>query len=244
MTKEELEHILKNHDIVKPKLEILRLAEEINPEFKNPHIVGGFLRNIILDAFPRDCDVIFQGHQLNQPGILEAVQEAEKRLGIEPYPDWEFENTTATGRSGDIYEDNVGKYTHHTDYLTMLIMDTKGNLHIGGEKTLHDLEHRIYDLHFPGVYIWATHRGGGRSFFSCLSGDLIRAYYLSHVLKLTPSATSAFLMGEFDNIFNNLNPGDQQARLDFWFKKTHGDPAYQPILDKYGVTVLKIKLAD
>src|SRR5579859_3722412 len=120
LTKERIQCKLNNSPLIKPRLETLRLAEEINPKFKNPHIVGGYMRNIVLGIAPNDCDVCFQGYMLNQPGILEAIREAEMRLGVEAYPEWECENISATGYSGDLYEDIVGKYSFHTDYLTMI----------------------------------------------------------------------------------------------------------------------------
>lgn len=240
-SKDSLENILKQSDLVKPKLEVLRLAEEINPKFREPHIIGGYLRNIILAAAPNDCDVVFQGYQLNQPGILEAVQEAEERLGIPHFPDWEFENTSATGYSGDFFEDNIGKYSYHSDYLTMLMMNTTGKLLVSRDKTLEDLGTRTYDLHFPGVEMWAKHRGNGRSYESCITGDLIRAFYLCISLDLTPSMTTAFLMRHFDEIFNSLMPDDQESRVAFWLKKTQGSSKYQSILDQFGVKVLRTK---
>ncbi len=240
LTREQLEISLKNHPLIQPRVETLQVAEELNSEFRNPHIVGGYLRNIILGSIPNDCDVVFSGYMLNQPGILEAVQEAEVRLGIPAYPDWEFENISATGFSGDLYEDVVGKYSYHTDYLTMLIMDTDGNLHIGEEqKTLADFDKRVYDLRLAGVMLWANHRGGGRSFESCLTGDLIRGLYLSASLNLTVSENVAFLLAEFDKLFRGLEIPDQEARLAFWIKKTKEGPKYQPILDKFGINALK-----
>ncbi|SRR5258708_15685850 len=239
-TKEQLETNLNNHPLIKTRLETLRLAEEINTKFKNPHIVGGYLRNIILNTIPNDCDVSFQGYMFNQPGILEAVQEAEGKLGIDHYPDWEFENISATGYSGDLYEDLVGKYSFHTDYLTLVIMNSKGKLSIGEqEKTLYDFNHQIYDLRFKGVEMWAIHRGNGRSFASCLTGDLTRGLYLCHSLDLTPSPIVTFLWSNYDSIFNKLSPEDQKGRIVYWQKKTKGNPDYQKILDAFGITSLK-----
>jgi hypothetical protein len=240
LNKKDLEKMLQKHPLVEPRLVTLQLAEKLNPKFKNPHIVGGFLRNIILDCKPNDCDVSFKGYELNQPGILEAVREAEKQLKIEPYPDWEFENISVTGYSGDFYKDLVGEHSNHTDYLTVISMDTNGTLHMGDEeKVLHDLTNRIYDLRFEGVEIWAKQRGNGRSYASCIAGDLTRGLYLSHTLKLTPSPIASFLMSNYDSIFSKLESEDQNARLAYWMKKTKGDPSYQEILDRFRITSLK-----
>lgn len=237
LTKEVIEEKFRQHELMKPRLETLRLAAEINPAFKNPHIVGGYLRNIVLDLPPRDCDVVFQGSERDQLGILEAVQQAEKELGLEPYTEWDFENTTATGFSGDFYEDTIGKYSYHTDYLTLLLMDSNGKLYMSDNKTLEDLASRVYDLRFAGVEIWAKHRGQGRSYASCLIGDLLRGMYLCHSLNLKPSAIAEFLMSHFDDIFSKLEPEDQEARRKYWLKKTGGDLKYQEILDRYSITL-------
>lgn len=240
LTRQKVERKLKSHPWVKPRLATLALAQKINPKFKNPHIVGGYLRDTILGHKPHDCDVIFEGYQLNQPGTLEAVQKAEERLGIKPYPNWEFENISATGFSGNLHDDAVGKYSFHTDFLTMLIMDPKGKLSIGHEeKTLHDLEKRIYDLNFPGISMWANHRGAGRSYASCITGDLIRGLYLTQSLKLHPSEIVTFLWSHFDTIFSSLNKEDQQARINYWKRKTKGDPSYNSILKRFKITALK-----
>lgn len=190
----ELEHKLNTHPLVVPRLQTLKLAEEINPRFHKPHILGGFLRNIALDMEPNDCDVAFQGYQLNQPGITEVVREAEQRLGITPYPEWEFENVVATGISSDFFENTVGKNSNHTDFLTGLMMNIDGKLFVADDKTLSDLENRIYDFRFAGIEIWANHRGQGRSYASCIVGDLTRGLYLCGSLNLTPSAIVSFFI--------------------------------------------------
>lgn len=240
LTKKGVETRLRNNEGVKARVATLRLAERINPKFQNPHVVGGYLRNTILGAEPNDCDVIFQGFQLNQPGITEAVYSAEEKLGIEHYPNWEFENISATGYSGDLYEDVIGKYAFHTDYLTMILMDTKSNLYIGEvEKTLHDFENRVYDLRFCGVEMWANHRAKGRSYASCLIGDLTRGMYLCQSLNLTPSPIAEFLMSNYDSLFSKLDEENQEARRRYWLRKTKGERIYQKILDRFGITSLK-----
>ncbi len=241
LTKKVLETKLNTNPLVKDRLRTLTLAEEINPKFKDPHILGGYLRNIALDAEPKDCDVSFKGFQPNQPGILEAVLEAEKILGIKNENGWDFENAYATELSNDFYEIILGKFSNHTDYLTMLAMDTKGTLYTGEEKTVSDIENRIFDLRFEGVEIWANYRGQGRSYASCITGDLTRGLYFGQLLNLEHSAIASFLTQNFDHIFNNLSLEDQKARINFWLKKTNGDEFYKPILDKFGVTVLPIR---
>lgn len=241
LTRVELEAKLVNEQQIKERLSTLNLAERLNSQFRNPHIIGGYLRNIALGKQPNDCDVFFEGDQLNQPGILEAVQEAEKQQGYDHFTDWEFENIAVRGYSGNLYEDAVGKYSHHTDFITMLMIDSKGRLYLDPEeKVLTDLTDRIYDINFSGVEMWAKHRGQGRSYESCICGDLIRGFYMCHSLELTPSLTVEFLMRNFDSFFNRLDTEDQEARRSFWMKKTKGDSAYQQILDKYGVKSLRI----
>jgi len=238
LTKDELEKRLNTHPLVVPRLKTLARAEKINPDFRGPCISGGFLRNVALGKEPNDCDVVFRGTQAEQPGIVEAVRQAEKELNIEPWPDWDFENVLATGQSKDFLENLIGKFANHTDYLTMLLMDTTGKLYLGDEKTLFDIENRIFDLRFSGIEIWANHRGKGRTYASCLMGDLIRAFYLCTYLDLTPSPIAAFLMSNFDHFFENTTKEDQESRKAFWQKKTKGDPKYQSILDKFGVKSL------
>lgn len=239
LTKQDLEKRLNSHPLVISRLQTLRLAEEINPEFRRPCIMGGFLRNIALGAEPNDCDVVFQGHQLNQSGIVEAICEAESRLGITPYARWDFENVMATGLSGDFFENTVGKCANHTDYLTMLLMDTNGTLYLGEENTLLGIENRIYDFRFSGIEIWANHRGNGRSYASCIVGDLTRGLYLCTALNLTPSAIVSFLMSNYDILSEKLDKEDREARRSYWLKKTKGDRKYQPILDRFNIKTLK-----
>ena len=240
MTFEEAEGHLSAHTLVRPRLATLRKAAELNKDFRNPHIVGGYLRNILLGVAPRDCDVVFEGYMRNQPGVLEAVQEAEQLLGIEPFGDWEFENSTATGFSGDFIADNIGVYTYHTDYLTMLMMNAEGKLLIGQRETLQYIEQRLYEIYLPGVAMWAKHRGEGRSYASCISADLIRAIYLSRVLNVTLSPHVEFLLNHYDQIFKGLSADDQAGRIKFWRKKTGGKSEYQDVLDHYHITVLPI----
>ncbi len=238
LTIAELEHKLTTHPLVVPRLQTLKLAEQINPEFRTPHILGGFLRNVVLDREPNDCDVAFQGYQLNQPGITEAVREAETRLGIEPYPEWDFENAMATGLSTDFYENTIGSFSNHTDYLTGLMMDVKGKLFITEAKTLQDLETRVYDFRFAGIESWANHRGQGRSYASCIVGDLTRGLYLCETLDLTPSPIVVYLLQHYDKLLAELTPADQEARKAYWFKKTKGQRRYQRILDRFNITSL------
>jgi hypothetical protein len=240
LTEKLLEDRLKSNPLVIDRLKTLRLAAEINPDFKDPHILGGYLRNIALGSGPKDCDVSFKGYIQNQPGILEAVMEAERRLGVKNENGWDFENALATELSTDFYEIILGKYSNHTDYLTMLAMDTNGNLYTGGEKTITDLDNRVYDLRFEGVEIWANYRGRGRSYTSCIVGDLTRGLYFGQLLELNHSRVATFLTQSFDHFFNQLESEDQKARISFWLKKTNGDASYKPILDKFGVTVLPI----
>lgn len=239
LTKERLQKNLYTHPLVKPRLDTLKLAEEIYPKFKNPHIVGGFLRNLILGTNPNDCDVVFQGYKLDQPGILEAIREAESKLQIDHYNAWECENISATGYSGNLYDDVIGKYSFHTDFLTMLLMDVHGDLYIGEqEKTLSDFENKIYDLRFAGVEMWAKHRGNGRTYASCITGDLTRGLYLCQSLNLNPSPITDFLMHNYDTFFKSLAHEDRVARKNYWIKKTKGNSVYKIILRKYGIKSL------
>lgn len=240
MTREEAELRLAAHPLIQPRLTTLRLAAQLNPDFGNPHIVGGYLRNILLGVAPRDCDVVFEGYMRNQPGVLEAVQEAEQSLGIEPFGDWEFENSKATGFSGDILADNIGKYAYHTDYLTRLMMNVNAELIVADPKTLEHIEERIYEIYLPGIEMWATHRGNGRSYASCIAGDLIRALYFVRSINVSLSSHVEFLLQHYDEIFSGLSSDDQASRIKFWRKKTNADPGYRPLLDTYGITVLPI----
>jgi|GEM_PF-5519764 hypothetical protein len=239
LTKQRLQTQLLKDPQVQNRLTTLKLAEELNPRFHAPHIVGGYLRNIFLGYQPKDCDVVFQGYQLNQPGILECVREAELQLKLEPYPNWDFENVTATGVTPDFYDNTIGKYSHHTDYLTLMLMDSAGKVYLGDTKTLADLDTRTYDLRFAGVEIWATHRGKGRSYTNCLLGDLIRALYLGGCLGLKYSQIVSFLLSHFDSFYASLPSEAQKTRQAFWLSKTQGDPLYQPILDRFGIHSLK-----
>ena len=232
--------MLSTHPLVVPRLQTLKLAEQLNPKFHKPHIVGGYLRDIALNAKPNDCDVVFQGYQLNQPGIVEAVREAEKRLGIEPYPEWDFENAMATGMCDDFVENTIGKYSHHTDYLTVLLLDTDGRLFITEEQTVSDIENKVYDLRFAGIEVWATHRGEGRTYASCIVGDLTRGLYLCSRLNLKQSAIVTFLLQNFDSFFEQLEEADQQMRRAYWKKKTKGAPEYKQILDKFKIKSLTV----
>lgn len=241
LTKKQLEERLNKNPLVGNRLETLRLAEKINPDFHSPHIIGGFLRNISLGVKPNDCDVVFQGNQLNQPGIVEAVREAEKQLRIEPYPDWDFENAMATGQSDNFFENTVGKNSNHTDYITNLMVGLNGVLYLGDEKTLSDIENRTYDFRFSGIEVWASHRGKGRSYTSCIVGDLTRGLYLCTILTLTPSAIVSFLMSNYDVFFKKLDLEDQENRRSFWLKKTKGNIVYQNILDRFGIKSLLTK---
>jgi hypothetical protein len=239
LTQDQLQKFLNTHPLVEPRLRTLALAAELNPDFKTPHIQGGYLRNIALDVEPNDCDVFFAGTQRNQPGVIEAVKKAEAILGLD-YDKWEFENLTATGVSGDFLADSVGQHGPYTDHASTLIMSSDGELKIGGPETLNNLANRIYDLRLTGIEVWATHRGQGRSYASCILGDLIRALYLCHDLNLTPSPCTADFLNRFDSLFRNLEAADQQSRINFWLKKTKGDPSYRPTLSKFNITSLPI----
>jgi len=183
--------------------------------------------------------VVFQGQQWEQPGIVEAVREAEKRLGVEPYPEWDFENALATGQSPDFYENTIGKYSNHTDYLTVLLLDADGKLYIGDEKTLSDIETRTYDFRFSGIEVWAMHRGQGRSYASCIVGDLTRGLYLCQNLNLEPSLIVKFLMESYDYFFEKLSAEDQEARRAYWKKKTKNNRKYQQVLDRFNIKSLE-----
>lgn len=225
-----------SNDEVQKRTAVLRRASEINPEFKNPYITGGMLRDILLGEEPRDCDVVFEGIKANQEGVLEAVQEAEARLGMNPLPGWEFENTYANGTSNSIIENTIGFYSNHTDFLTLLMVNGEEELHIGDEKTLPHLESRIYDPRYQGMMVWMGLRG--RTYHEVLTGDAIRGLYLTHRLNLTPSEHAEELFYKVDEHFAHLTPEQQARRRTYWAKKTADVEDVDTILKQYNVTCL------
>lgn len=224
------------------RVEVLRVASKINSDFRNPNICGGFLRDTVLGEKPADCDVVFEGYTLNQPGILECVRDAESRLGYRQSPDWEFENALATGISRNIYEDVIGFYSNHTDYLTLLMYDADGKLRIGSRKTLDCLARRIYEIRYQGLLIWVSFRG--RSYFRALSGLACRGLYLCHRLGLSPSPDAESVFRHFNFHFENLTDDERTSLLDFWHKKTASLPAVGSILDQYQIKCLKYEKSE
>ncbi|KKS71190.1 MAG: hypothetical protein UV41_C0004G0014 [Candidatus Daviesbacteria bacterium GW2011_GWA2_42_7] len=54
LTEQELILKFKQHPELQKRVGILKIASEINPDFKNPHIIGGYLRDLVLGVSPRD----------------------------------------------------------------------------------------------------------------------------------------------------------------------------------------------
>ncbi|OGE34262.1 hypothetical protein A3A14_04390 [Candidatus Daviesbacteria bacterium RIFCSPLOWO2_01_FULL_43_38] len=236
LTEQELILKFKQHPELQKRVGILKIASEINPDFKNPHIIGGYLRDLVLGVSPSDCDVFFEGHIKYQPGIKECIRAAEDELKITHYHDWEFENTLVTGVTDNLLENTIGYYSNHTDHLTMMAYDGHGNLRIGSSRTLHDLETRTYDVRYQGMLIWTIFRD--RTFYSVLAGVATRGLYLCHKLGLNPSAASEELFRRFEFHFERLEDKDKQARIRYWNKKTKNLKGVEAILEKYDVKSL------
>lgn len=236
LTEQELVLKFKQHKELQQRAEILKVASQINPDFKNPNIAGGYLRDVALGESPSDCDVFFEGKMKDQPGIIECIRAAEDELGYPNYSDWEFENTLATGLTDNLFENTIGYYSNHTDHLTMMAYDCKGNLRIGSSQTLHDLETRTYDVRYKGMLIWATSRD--RTFYSILAGVATRGMYLCHKLGLHPSTASEDLFRRFEFHFQMLSDEDRQGRVNYWLKKTKNLTGTRAILEKYGIASL------
>jgi hypothetical protein len=237
MTKQGLEKIFENNKDLQKRIEILKLASNLNPGFKQPHIVGGFLRDLVLDNKPSDCDVIFEGNIKNQPGILECVIEAAKTLGYEPYNDWEFENFKTWDLSDNIIEDSIGFYSNHTDYLSQITYDTEKRVSIGSDRVLYCLENRLYDVRYDGILVWVGFRG--RSYFRSLAGLCVRGLYLCHKLNLSTSEASTKLFKKFDELYEKLTNKEQEDVLEQWKRKTINLSNLEVTLSKYEIKKLK-----
>jgi hypothetical protein len=224
--------ILSNPDL-QNKLKILSLAEKINPKFKNPNICGGYLRDLVLEASPSDCDVFFDGYMKNQHDILECVREAEKQLKIAPYTNWEFENFNVSCVTGDLYEDTIGFYSNHTDYLTLILCDTDGNVRFGSEDTISCLNAKIYDIRYQGLMVWTGFRD--RTYYRSLAGLACRGMYLCHKLNLNPADSAIDLFKNFDFNYGKLTDDEKVSLLAYWNKKTRNISDIQLTLDRFNV---------
>lgn len=233
LTKDAVKKILKNDPEVQKRVAILKLATKINPEFKNPTIIGGFLRDTILGMIPNDCDVVFDGYMKNQPEILECVREAEDKLGISHYDDWEFENFNVDGVTGNIVEDCIGFYSLHTDYLTLLLYSSKGRLDIGSEKTLENLKSKTYEIRYSGLLVWGGLKE--RAYFRELTGVGCRGLYLCHKLGLNVHPSAEELFKYFDINFSKLNEKDRVGLLRYWERKTKNLAGIREIVEKYEI---------
>ena len=231
-----IKNILLNNPELLEKLEVLKLASELNPEFKTPNITGGYLRDILLGKTSSDCDVVFEGYMKNQPGVLECVKEAEKKLKYEPYDGWEFENFKVSGLSGDIFEDVIGFYSNHTDYLTLIMCDGNKNIRVGSKHTLECLENRLYDIRYQGLLVWLGFRE--RTYFRAMAGLGCRGMYLCHKLELNISDNAEELFVKFDANFSRLTEEERASLLGYWNKKTRNLSNIVHILDRFGVKCL------
>ena len=236
LTEKELTLKFKQHKELQQRVSILAAASQINPDFRNSHVIGGYLRDVVLEVNPSDCDVFFEGNMKDQGGVLECIREAEDMLGYPHFQNWEFENSLATGVTKNLLENTIGFYSNHTDHLTMMAYDGQGNLHIGSSQTLHDLETRAYDVRYQGMLIWTMFRD--RTFYSVLAGVATRGLYLCHKLNLHPSPQSVDLFKKFEFHFAKLDEKDKQARIEYWRKKTKNLPDADSILEKYGIKSL------
>lgn len=237
MSAREITNKIKNHGDLQQKIKILALAEKINPKFKNPNICGGYLRDIVLEKEPSDCDVVFDGYMRNQPDILECVREAEKQLSIEPYNNWEFENYNASGVTGDIFDDTIGFYSNHTDYLTLILCDTAGHIRFGSANTIRCFNESLYDVRYQGLMVWMGFRE--RTYYRSLAGLACRGIYLSHKLNLNVSESAKSLFEHFDFNYEKLTEDEKTSLLGYWKKKTKNLENIQNTLNKFNVKNLK-----
>lgn len=236
MNNEALNEKLSSNTDLQNKCAILKLATKLNPAFKNPNIIGGYLRDIALDKVPSDCDVVFEGYMKDQPGILECVKEAEHELGFSPYENWEFENFKASEVTGDIFEDTIGFYSNHTDFLTLILCDINGNLRIGSDKTSQYLSEKVYDIRYQGLMVWMAARS--RSYFRSLAGVACRGIYLSHKLDLNPTKEAIALFEHFDLNFEKLSAEEKTSLTSYWNKKTKSLKNMDSTLRKYKISSL------
>jgi hypothetical protein len=234
---ELLQHKLISNSELKKRREVLWIASLINEDFKNPNICGGFLRDIFLDEEPSDCDVVFEGIQLNQPGIVECVRDAENSLGYLHFDDWEFSNAKAEGVSGDLFDDTIGFFSHHTDYLTLLLYDTDGQLRIGSGKTPEHLATRTYDVRHQGFAIWMGFRR--RGYFNTVARVATRGLYLCYRLNLNPTDSAKELFRKFEFHFSKLNLGERKSLMAYWNKKTVNLEGIGDFTSQFGVKSLK-----
>lgn len=237
MTEKDISKKISEHKDLQEKLSVLALAEKINPKFKNPNICGGYLRDIILEKVPSDCDVVFDGYMKNQPDILECVREAEKQLEIEPYSGWEFENFNASGVTGDAFDDTIGFYSNHTDYLTLILCDTDSNVRIGSTNTIKCFNERLYDIRYQGLMVWMGFRE--RTYYRSLAGLACRGIYLCRKLKLNVSESAQSLFEHFDFNYEKLTDAEKVSLLGYWKKKTKNLEDIQDTLNKFNVKNLK-----
>ncbi len=222
---------------VQARVAVLKVATELNKDFHNPNITGGFLRDKLLGFEPRDCDVVFEGYQRDQPGILEAIYDAENYLGLPHSDNWECENKKATGISGHLEEDVIGFHSNHTDYLSTLMLSSDGELKIGSQRTIECIENGIYDIRHQGLMIWMAQ--AGRTYYRVYAGVACRGMYLCQRLGLTASAGAIEVFKRLDEFAERLTDLERESLLKFWKKKTIGIENAEEILERFGIQSLK-----
>lgn len=232
---DSIKRTLLGNEELSQRLAVLKQASELNPQFKNPFIVGGYLRDVVLGEPPADCDVAFVGMSLNQFGVLESVREAEARLGVGPFDGWEFENMAATGVSGDIVADTIGFHSHHTDWLTLLLCSADSDVLIGSPKTAEVLSTRTYDIRYQGLLVWTTVRG--RSYHRVLAGVACRGLYLCHKLRLNPTLDAQNHFRQLPALLKALSDEERTSLLAWFRKKTARLLDIQKTLSLYGISL-------
>lgn len=216
------------------RVKILDLATKLNPNFKNPNITGGYIRDILLGILPADCDVVFEGVSKNQPGVLETIFQASDQLDLPRYQNWEFENVKAVGTTGNLYEDTIGFFSNHTDPTTMFLYDQKGNLQYGHPDSLKNIFKKIYEIRFQGLLVWMTDRGE-RSYFRVLAGIATRGLYMCIKCGLKPTKESEEVFRKYDFLFNKLTSQEKESILNYWNKKTKNLTKRKVLLKKYRI---------
>ncbi|MCX6784297.1 MAG: hypothetical protein NT141_04540 [candidate division WWE3 bacterium] len=234
LSRNSAQTILNGDKGLQDRLSVLRLASSINPLFSNPAIAGGFIRDTLLGFLPADCDVIFNGYCRNQPGISECVVKAESQLKLGPFSDWEFENVTATGVSGNMQQDVVGVYSNYTDWLTMAMCVAESGEAFFGAKTLDHISNRSYDIRFQGIAVWMGFRQ--RTYWRALGGVASRGMYLCHKLKLTPTTESMAVFLKYDEILSHLDSAERDGLLKWFSYKVRNLPDFGDTLRRFGVT--------
>jgi len=237
LTTDDVKGCLRISEKLAQRLAILQRVTELEPRFQTPYIAGGYLRDIVLQETPSDCDVLFvdpTSKQTLPEWVLKVVRAAEAEIGFGPFTDWEFWNMDATKVSGNIVADVIGFYSHHTDYLAQLMCSSAGEILIGSpEKTLADLSNRIYDVRYQGLLVRAALHE--RSYHSVLAVTGLRGLYLCYRIHLSPSPAAKELFQQLPALLASLSTEEKTALLNWYQGKTSSYPKLTNILKEYGI---------